>query len=77
MFNCKIDVNKELGKLAVEEQALRNKYGQRFASLYKTVVTNIANNTRIIDQAHKANHELDIELKDVINAMDVIQYDQV
>ncbi len=77
MLGKKIDINKELGKLAVEEQNLRNKYGRRFASLYNTVVTTIANNTMIIDRAQKANKELDVELTDVINAMEVIQYDQV
>lgn len=68
----KINVQNELDALAEEEQKIRNKYGRRFNQLYHSVVDGISNNTRIIDAAKLANAGLDVELKEVVNALEVI-----
>ena len=69
MFNNKMDVQKELDKLATEEQNLRNKYGRRFSTLYHTTIDAITANKRIIEQATSANVDRDDELRHVINAL--------
>lgn len=75
MFNNKMDVQKELDKLATEEQNLRNKYGRRFSTLYHTTIDAITANKRIIEQATSANVDRDAELRHVINALEVINYE--
>ena len=75
MFGMKLNVQKELDKLAEEEQALRNKYGSKFSTLYHRVVDSIANNARIIDTARNSNKVLDGELTEVITAMETINYE--
>ena len=69
-----MDIQKELDDLANKEQNLRNKFGRRFTSFYNGVISSMANNRRIIDHAETANQALDVDLKEVINALETIDY---
>jgi len=71
----KLEVQKELDNLARDEQALRNRYGRKFSSLYNSVINSMTNNRRIIEQAQVANTKLDVELVEVVNALQVIDYE--
>jgi len=71
----KLDVQKELDNLARDEQNLRNRYGRKFSSLYNSVINSMTNNRRIIEQAQVANTKLDVELVEVVNALQVIDYE--